>query len=517
MSTGFKNEQTAETQPQTPSQSSESSTTQLQTPSQSSPSSTTQLHTATMSSSDTTQQVLLLLSNADDKTLREIICHCNNVMKSRSHTESALNKQFTVVPDVLSSCTEPSSPTTSNEVGTLHLNTSSATPPESTDDFVKNLTEELETLGLREKSGTAHRRKVASQWLIKSPHQTNLPSEDMDKFPCVSRLRTIVSSVTGGSDFNSCIVNFYADGAARTRPHSDDESYVDQSCPIACFSIGQTREIGLFDKKDGTLIGKHTLPAGSLFVMDSGAQSNTRHQVLPMRSGHCGERFSISFRKIKYSHVENEWPFASKISATPPNRSPPTTTSKTTLVLGTSIPYFLDFDKLAGSSGKVKVVNLCKRGAKINHLHDLLDEHYKKEEPSEIVDKVILSVGTNDLRNNKKSTVGHLYTPMENLVSKIKTYYPDSVIYIQSLLPLRIQNAFTVSNVLGFNKLLVKLAAINKCYYLDIFSQFLGENMHINPTLYRMDGVHLSNKGLSVLARSYISKIRGRFNPVVRV
>ena len=396
------------------------------------------------------------------------------------------------------------------------LSPGNAHPPESPEYFIQNLTEELESLGLRDKSGTPSRRKVASQWLIRSPQQTNLPSEDLDKFPHISKLRSIASKLTEGSDFNSCIVNFYADGAARTRPHADNESYMDQSCPIACVSIGQTRELGIFDNKDGHLVGKHELTNESLFIMNPGAQSNTKHQVLPMRSGPCGERFSLSFRKIRYTEVKDEWPLVNKASARLPRPTVPTK-CKTTLVLGTSIPYYLDFNKLSGSSGKVKVLNLCKRGAKISHLHDVLDEHYRKEDASDIVDKVILSVGTNDLRNNKRSTVGHLYTPMENLVSKIKSYYPEATIYIQSLLPQRLQNAFTVSNVLGFNKLLLKLSALNKCYFLDIFSEFLGENKHINPSLYRFDGVHLSNKGLSILARAYISKIRGRFNPVVGV
>ena len=459
----------------------------------------------------------MLLSNADDKTLRDIICHCQNFMNSRTKShDKILDEQFCVIPDMLNEHTSSAGPTTSNEAGSLLLSPTNAHPPESPQEFIENLTEELKTLGLEEKAGTSGRRKVASQWLIKSPQQTNLPSEDLDKFPYVSKLRSIASSITGGNDFNSCIINYYADGAARTRPHSDDESYIEQSCPIACFSIGQTREIGIFDKKDGHLVGKHALQSGSLLVMKPGAQGNTKHQVLPMRSDTCGERFSISFRKIKYTEVKDEWPFVNKPSVMPP-RQPPPTKCKTTLVLGTSIPYYLDYNKLSGSSGRVNVVNLCKRGAKISHLHEILDEHYKKEDPSEVVDKVILSVGTNDLRNNKKETVGHLYIPMENLVSKIKTYYPGVTIYIQSLLPQRVQNAYTVSNVLGFNKLLLKLSALNRCLYLDIFRDFLGSNYHPNPQLYRMDGVHLSNKGLSVLARAYIAKIRGRFNPIVRV
>ena len=99
--------------------------------------------------------------------------------------------------------------------------------------------------------------------------------EDMDKFSHVSKLRSVVSGLTVGSDFNSCIVNFYADGSARTRPHSDEESYIDQLRPMAFFSVGKTREIVIFDKKDGKLFGKHSLLSVSLFVMNPATQANT--------------------------------------------------------------------------------------------------------------------------------------------------------------------------------------------------------------------------------------------------
>ena len=117
----------------------------------------------------------------------------------------------------------------------------------------------------------------------------------------------------------------------------------------------------------------------------------------------------------------------------------------------------------------------------------------------------------------KESTVEHLYVPMENIILKLKSYFPGATIYVQSLLPQKIENTFTVINVIGFNKLLVRICAQNKCYYLDIFDQFLGHDSYPNPELYRWDGVHLSKKGLSDLARAFIDKIRVRFNPIVRV
>ena len=135
--------------------------------------------------------------------------------------------------------------------------------------------------------------------------------------------------------------------------------------------------------------------------MSPGAKSTTKHQISSLHSAYRGEQFSISFRKIKYTEVKDEWPFIAKSSA--PTKNTPTEAQKTTLVLGTSIPYYLDYKKLAGSSSSTKVGSLCKRGAKISTLQTVVDEHYKQENPCDLVDKVIVSVGTNDLRNNKKT------------------------------------------------------------------------------------------------------------------
>ena len=486
--------------------------------------STSQL-TAAVTSTSTTEQVLFLFQNADEKTLRDIICHCTNalnkqqIQKVDNNHNSKLGNQFKVIPDVLTT------PSISNEAGTLLLSPSSTIIPENPTTFLQNLTEEVKSLGLEVKCGTSDNRKVASQWLILdsqnvklpslwNPHKTNLPPDDLCKFTQINKLRNIISRHTGDTEYNSCIVNYYKDGAARTRPHSDDETYIDQTCPISCFSIGQTREIGVFNKGNGHLIGKHSLEEGSLLVMSAGAQANTKHQLLPMRTGTCGERFSISFRRINISHGSDNKQHIDKVSV---ESEPSTNTaSKTTLVLGTSIPYYLDFKKLSGTSGNVNVVNLCKRGAKICHLQDILDKHYTEENVNQNVDKIIVSVGTNDIQNNKRHTVGHLYTPMQKLLAKIKTYYPAATVYVQSLLPQKIVNSYTVSNVLGFNRLLLRLCAQSKCYFIDLFTDFLGENNHINPKLYRWDGIHLSNKGLSLLARAFIANIRGRFNPVIR-
>ena len=96
MSTGSENEQTTQTQ------TTQTQTTQTQPLISFLPSSPYQ-PAAESPSSDVSEQVLLLLNNADNKTLCEVICNCQNFIKSRiiSDDLNILNKQFSVVPDVL--------------------------------------------------------------------------------------------------------------------------------------------------------------------------------------------------------------------------------------------------------------------------------------------------------------------------------------------------------------------------------------------------------------------------------
>ena len=226
-------------------------------------------------------QVFATLEEADIKTLREVICHCNKLINvQQNNSKSVLFKQFSVTPNILSHCYGQSNGSVSNETGTLispsaeEIKAGHGTPKNIISNASENLITEVKSLGLEERSGSTSRRKVASQWLIKNPQNTNLPSEDMAKFPAITSLCSALSEYCGNVDFNSCIVNYYADGSARTRPHSDDESYIVQDCPIVCFSIGSNREIGIYDKATGELVGKHTLEDGSLLTMNPGAQAN---------------------------------------------------------------------------------------------------------------------------------------------------------------------------------------------------------------------------------------------------
>ena len=152
-----------------------------------------------------------------------------------------------------------------------------------------------------------------------------------------------------------------------------------------------------------------------------------------------------------------------------------------------------------------------------------MDSYYQSDECNvDSVKRVILSVGTNDIRYCR-SGVGHLYYPILNLVNKIKTYFPDATVFVQSLLPIRYnamrpENPHVVRNVTELNKLLIKAAAnIGDCFYFDICDKYYDRRNGVPiDRLYR-DNVHLSRSGLSILAKAYIQIIRGRNNSVINL
>ena len=91
--------------------------------------------------------------------------------------------------------------------------------------------------------------------------------------------------------------------------------------------------------------------------------------------------------------------------------------------------------------------------------------------------------------------------------------FSGAKIFFQSLLPMKVVSKSTVSNILSFNRLVLKAYASEKCFYLDVFKNFLDSYGYNNAHLFRWNthknliDVHLNSGGLGVLARSYIDHI----------
>ena len=140
------------------------------------------------------------------------------------------------------------------------------------------------------------------------------------------------------------------------------------------------------------------------------------------------------------------------------------------------------------------------------------------------VQKIILSVGTNDLR--KCPDPGLLRGPLKQLCQKIKDTFPNARVYFQSLLPLPVNNAkdsTTNERVCVMNRIIFNECIFRRFYYIDAFYPFTKFNRAWGEPITRFDrlfepkGIHPNpERGLGVLARFYIRALHSRFfDPMV--
>ena len=106
-----------------------------------------------------------------------------------------------------------------------------------------------------------------------------------------------------GDDYNSVLLNRYANERDSVSWHSDDEPEMDSDHPIASLSLGAAREFlvrpvtskKIASKKE---VQSYVLTSGSLFVMPPGFQQRYQHCVPKSRTP-CGSRINLTFRRMK--------------------------------------------------------------------------------------------------------------------------------------------------------------------------------------------------------------------------
>ncbi len=192
-----------------------------------------------------------------------------------------------------------------------------------------------------------------------------------------------------------------------------------------------------------------------------------------------------------------------------------------TVIAGDSYAARLDPEKLG--KGKCNVDNIAVGGAKIKHVQEQL-ETYAAANSGTVVDKIIISVGTNDIRHCQDINI--LRGPLKQLCTKIESLFPNSRIFFQSLLPLPLKDDndwLTNRRVLDFNRIIFNECVFRKYYFIDAFRPFTkfkrlrGEPVKRFDRLFEVGGIHPNKeRGLGVLARFYIRAIHSRFfNPFV--
>lgn len=199
--------------------------------------------------------------------------------------------------------------------------------------------------------------------------------------------------------------------------------------------------------------------------------------------------------------------------------SKPKSDEKLCLIFGTSITTGIDAQKM--SRGSRTVVNCSYSGARIPDILKIAQDFFVEHPQSvDIVDKIIISVGTNEVKyfNSDKYDISKRYrAPLIDLVKSLKFMFPHSIITFQSVLPIRLFYKYTAISVLRFNQLLFEICRNYGCMYLDCFEEFLDQFHHDhNYNLYR-DNFHLNEYGLSRLCRALKFIIyHSSFNPLLR-
>ena len=345
---------------------------------------------------------------------------------------------------------------------------------------------------------------VHTKWILKDPSMTAfLHGEDMKDFKNVSKLLDMVNEHDQCiGDMNSCLISYYRDGQTKTRQHSDNQEYLCSESSICNLSLGENRKILFFNalKHSSPPLKSFDLADKSLLIMQPGTQTKLKHLVAPNNS--TNGRYCLSFRRVKPLN----------------NITCPEIENDLTVILGTSITSRIDQERIVGKYSKAKVINSSTSGAKISDISEKVDQLYAGTLPEvqNLSNRLnlqpknfIISMGTNDIRN-KKNGVHDLYYPIKSLLTKIKALFPNSTVYVQCCLPIRPESPWIVQNVTDFNFLLRRCCReFRDCFFMDLFEKFLDRRGCYPLNVYYNDNVHLSYKGLGILARAFIKVVRG--------
>ena len=181
-----------------------------------------------------------------------------------------------------------------------------------------------------------------------------------------------------------------------------------------------------------------------------------------------------------------------------------------------------DVDESLLSRGSRKVVNCSYSGANIWDIGNSVRE-FCLDNPNVVsrVDKVIMAVGTNDVKyfdSSTKDVDKRFRHPLVKLVKLLKLSFPGAQIIFKCVLPMGIMYWYTAKSVHDFNYLLLDICTKFDCIFFDCFRDFLDQWGNFNNEYLYRDRIHLNDAGLRILCRALKFVIyRNVFNPIMRI
>lgn len=116
--------------------------------------------------------------------------------------------------------------------------------------------------------------------------------------------------------------------------------------------------------------------------------------------------------------------------------------------------------------------------------------------------KLFLMIGINEIQFPDR-----ILDNYEKIIKKVQTISPYTQIYIQSILPTRIQNIENAT-IIATNARLKELCARQNRFvrYLDLYNAFLAEDGKLGPN-FTEDGIHLTRNAYSLWKKLLIGKL----------
>ena len=115
--------------------------------------------------------------------------------------------------------------------------------------------------------------------------------------------------------------------------------------------------------------------------------------------------------------------------------------------------------------------------------------------------KIFLMVGINDLLQYNRNA-SYISTNYETILNRIRSESPNTVVYIESILPVDIQSTHSLpvnasSKIIASNNELKDLADGNKTIFINLYPYFCGSDNRLYAS-YTIDGIHLRPFGYAV-------------------
>jgi alkylated DNA repair dioxygenase AlkB len=138
-----------------------------------------------------------------------------------------------------------------------------------------------------------------SAWYGDEPFEYTYSKVSRQALPWTETLAEIKSQVEkiSGETFNSCLLNFYHDGADSMGWHSDDEPELDPNASIASVSLGAERKFSFKHKRSKETVSTF-LENGSLLLMKPPTQEHWLHTLRKSKKVSDG-RINLTFRRYK--------------------------------------------------------------------------------------------------------------------------------------------------------------------------------------------------------------------------